>query len=276
MIIPADSILIQAGHSMNDLMQKTEDEIYIESQSNVIICNEENITGDQHFKKKTVIFQKNVDDFYHFYRSQGKNPTGVSNVLYARSHVVKGTGLAIVCAVGKNTQYGMSLSQDILDVQGNIINEENELKDILDAYTMKVGTYAYWISLLFLVLMVAREALEEHGVIESFTREERNSKAEKLHYFLNVFMYAIVLIVVIVPGALPLSVVYCLSEYSNLELFDQGKIIFKSIKCLDYMSRINCLLLEKQGSFTNNGNTQVKKLMKSGIDFCVEGGLESD
>ena len=123
MIIPADSILLQAGHSMNDLMEKSEDEIYIESQANQVVCNEENITGDQNFKRKTVIFQKSVDDFYHFYRSQGKNPTGVSNVLYARSHVVKGTGLAIVCAVGKNTQYGMSMSQDTLDVKGHIIHE---------------------------------------------------------------------------------------------------------------------------------------------------------
>ena len=141
---------------------------------------------------------------------------------------------------------------------------------------MKVGVWAYWISLLFFVLMITREWMETQGYIESNRYVHQNTRAEKLHYALNVFMYTIVLIIVIIPEALPLAVVYCLSEYSNLELFDKGKIIFKNIKCLDYMSRINCLLLEKQGSFTNNDNIQVKKLLRSGIDFCAGDEPRSD
>jgi magnesium-transporting ATPase (P-type) len=35
------------------------------------------------------------------------NDQDLSNVLYAKSYVIKGKGKAIVCAVGHRTQFGM-------------------------------------------------------------------------------------------------------------------------------------------------------------------------
>lgn len=76
---------------------------------NHIQTNEEEVTGIGKYQKKMVINSSDLKEFRE--DAQGfENLKKISNVLYARSYVVKGHGKAIVCAVGNNTQYGMSLT----------------------------------------------------------------------------------------------------------------------------------------------------------------------
>ena len=70
-IIPADSIIIEGSN---------------------IECQEKNVTGEQGFKNKGVL---NQDDI--------RNEAEISNILYAKSYILRGHGTAVVCAVGHRT-----------------------------------------------------------------------------------------------------------------------------------------------------------------------------
>ena len=59
----------------------------------------------------------------------------------------------------------------------------------------------------------------------------------------------VTLIISIIPEALSLAVIYCLSAYASLKIFNNGDIIFRKLKSLENMGRVNCLCLEKQSTF---------------------------
>jgi magnesium-transporting ATPase (P-type) len=56
------------------------------------------VTGINYYKKKGVLTLENVK----------KNQNDYSNVLYNKSYIVDGFGKAVVCAVGKRSQYSMT------------------------------------------------------------------------------------------------------------------------------------------------------------------------
>lgn len=70
-------------------------------------------------------------------------------------------------------------------------------------------------------------------------------------YFLNLIVVVVSIIIGIVPEGLSLAVLYCLSEYATLSIFKNGKLVFSKLKSLENMGRVSCLVLEKQGTFTN-------------------------
>ena len=59
MIIPADTILIQAGHSADEVIQNDMDKkkklIFKNSNEKKVIVTEEEVTGEHDFKQKTAI-----------------------------------------------------------------------------------------------------------------------------------------------------------------------------------------------------------------------------
>ena len=67
---------------------------------------------------------------------------------------------------------------------------------------------------------------------------------------LRLVILVLTLIISIIPEAVTLAVIYCLSEYSSLQIFSQGKVIFKNVRTLENAGRISVLCLEKAGTLT--------------------------
>lgn len=78
---------------------------------------------------------------------------------------------------------------------------------------------------------------------------------------------ALTLLISVIPEALSLAVIYCLSEYSSLHSFNSGHILFKRLKSLENMGRLDCLCIEKQGTLTLSDGMEVETFKFSGIDF---------
>lgn len=64
--------------------------------------------------------------------------------------------MAIVCAVGENTQYGISKTTSLEDQVGHILNETTILRDELDNYTIRMGYFAYTCGALFFVSAIVK------------------------------------------------------------------------------------------------------------------------
>lgn len=68
----------------------------------MLVVNEKEVTGDSEYKNKMPINQKSYVKFNAFYQNC-KDKKKISNVLFARSSIVSGEGIAVVCAVGRYT-----------------------------------------------------------------------------------------------------------------------------------------------------------------------------
>lgn len=261
MIIPADSILIQAGHNLDesisskDTRQRNRFKTKFE---NGIVCSEEELTGEHEYKQKTPITCKSAEEFLRLCERYQIEPSKISNVLYAKSYIVKGQGTALVCAVGAHTQYGISLSGNLTDLDGHILTEQLELKDLLQAYSIYMAKLVNIFVVIFMSAMIGRFYLQNQGYLEEFAKKKTTS-LDYFDYFLKCLIMNITLIISVIPEALTLAVIYCLSEYSSLELFSKGKLVFRKLKSLENMGRVNCLCLEKQGTLTSCGKMQVKE-----------------
>lgn len=85
-MIPADSIITEIDSQTNQIAQ--------------VECNESEVTGvkTMQIKRKLPLSEEDA---------QLLQDQNLSNVLYAKSYIIKGKGKAIVCAVGHRTQFGM-------------------------------------------------------------------------------------------------------------------------------------------------------------------------
>lgn len=225
---------------------------------------EVDVTGRQKYQKKTVINSKDIHQFVSESRHI-RSKKSISNVLFARSYVVTGHGKALVCAVGANTQYGMSLAGDNLESQGHIIDEELEFKDMLESYSIKIGIFANYFAVFYIVSMMYK-----HHYSFSHDSENDAKLGKDLQHLLQLFIYALTLMISVIPEALSLAAIYCLSEYSSLNVFESGKIMFRRLKSLENMGRVDCLCLEKQGTLTISGGMRVETLKLSGTDFLLD------
>jgi len=143
----------------------------------------------------------------------------------------------------------MSLTGSINDVEGHILDEQVEFKDLLDSYSIRIGKIANLIGILFFTGMMVRYYLEMTNKLPVY-HEHGRTKADMFAFILRCIIISITLVISIIPEAISLAVIYCLSEYSSLMMFKNGKIVFRKLKSLENMGRVNCLCLEKQGTFT--------------------------
>jgi P-type E1-E2 ATPase len=89
---------------------------------------------------------------------------------------------------------------------------------------------------------------------------EGASKYVLFNLLLKLIIITITLIIAIIPEGLSLAVIYCMSEYSSLSIFSKGKLIFRKLKTLDNLGRVNCLCLEKGGTLTNHDKMIIEKI----------------
>jgi magnesium-transporting ATPase (P-type) len=134
MMIPADSIIIDVNSEFRNRVE----------------CNESDVTGLKTMQIKGKLDKSNCND-------------DLSNVLYSKTYVVRGSGKAIVCAVGHRTQFGMPVE---FEDDYQIRDEKSPFKDMLSAYSLKLGNYGNYLVIFLIALIPFRRFLEAKGIIE--------------------------------------------------------------------------------------------------------------
>ena len=129
-------------------------------------------------------------------------------------------------------------------MQGHILNEKLEFKDLLENYSVNVGILAWCAGIILFGGMLFRFHLEDEGYIVLTDSQRLQDKSLYSFLFKQVIMM-LTLIIGIIPEALSLAVIYCVSAYASLDIFNSGSIIFRRLKSLENMGRVNCLCLEK-------------------------------
>lgn len=131
--------------------------------------------------------------------------------------MLKGQGIAIACAVGGQTQIGISEGGSIADAL-HIVDEKLEFRDILNTYMAKVGIKANIFGLLFMILMLIRHWLECYGFV--MTNQKLNDQPILLDYnkMLQIIIITLTLIIAVIPESLDLAVLECISVLSQVNL----------------------------------------------------------
>jgi magnesium-transporting ATPase (P-type) len=93
-------------------------------------------------------------------------------------------------------------------------------------------------------------------------------------YILKLVIISITLVISVIPEALTLAVIYCLSEYASLSIFESGNIVFRKLKSLENMGRVNCLCLEKQSTFTDVEKQKVEEFKMTGFNLRLGDKIE--
>jgi magnesium-transporting ATPase (P-type) len=113
--------------------------------------------------------------------------------------------------------------------------------DLIDNRVVKLGSMAHYVALFFVILRLIRWELIHFKVLKS----ELHSNLS-IAFFLNeTIIAALCLILAIVPEALKLAFIYCIAQYTTMEIFKKGDITIRDLKSLCKMSDIQILCLEK-------------------------------
>lgn len=215
MIMPADCILIQAGHPrQTSIDDKVRINRTFKCSSEIMLLNEKEITGDDNYKPKMPIDFTTADEYEKAYTSL-KRHKELSNVLYAGSIVASGEGVAVVCAVGPNTQLGMFV-KSVFQPNNTNVNDEMKISGLLDEYLSKCTNFSYVIiSVLFGFMVLNRLLTKKYESIEM-----------NLDYYLNAIIVSFCLLMALVPEALYMTMTKSLGEFTQLKLFKEQKLQF--------------------------------------------------
>ena len=158
--------------------------------------------------------------------SQGSTPH-ISNLLFAGNYVLKGEGVAVVCAVGVHSRkYMTSGRAEKIGFSNKFV-----LTDSLDNLNVYLGILANWAGVVFLLGMAVRYYLAKHKYIDTPTHQSNQSPQPGIHmddqkeehdasssmyisfsiYLLDNFVCSLCLVLAIMPEALPLAYTYCIA-----------------------------------------------------------------
>ena len=234
MRIPADSIIIEVSPNKDNNMEG-EPEPYIE-------CNEGDVTGYFCQQNKGVLKKEAI------FKNSGN---ALSNILYAQSFVVSGSGKAIVCCVGQRTQWGLPV-----DIETDISLEKKKtpFKEVLEKYSHRMGGYTNKIVLMLIILIIIRATLEWLGILQSGgmggdSDGEQPDLAEFLTKLISkvlkmVTVY-IALIIALLPEAVTMAFAACIVSYTEDEaLSETFKIMFNELKCLETAGQVGFICLD--------------------------------
>ena len=226
MMIPADSIIIDVNSEFKNRVE----------------CNESDVTGLKTMQIKGKLDESNCND-------------DLSNVLYSKTYVVRGSGKAIVCAVGHRTQFGMPVE---FEDDYQIRDEKSPFKDMLSAYSLKLGNYGNYLVIFLIALIPFRRFLEAKGIIEcSIDNEDlllgagvnqckmSTSYVEFITIFFQMIIVCLTLVIALIPEALPLAFGVCIRAYSKLDIISKDRnILFQKVKSIEAVGQANCICLE--------------------------------
>ena len=146
----------------------------------------------------------------------------------------------------------------------NIKNEKTDFKDILEDHNVYIGKIGNkYFAATFIIIFLIR------GSVMFYYDHDFKHLAQKdivlLKMFLDILQVCICLTISLIPEALMLAVIICLSEYTSMSLIESGKLVFRKLKALETMGNINCLCIEKEGTLTMSDNMQVAVIQIYGV-----------
>ena len=205
--IPADCIIIEA----NDLS-----------------CSEAALTGEPDGLPKEPVNEANVR-------------TSPDPFLLQASLCEKGSGKAIVLAVGNNTNQGRA------GLSMNITNDQTPLQKKLDRIAEGIGKLGVCVAILTFIAIVVTT------LIKTFKDDSREFDMQFVTDVCNGLVIAITVIVVAVPEGLPLAVTISLA-YSVGKMYEEQNLVRK-LHSSETMGNANEICTDKTGTLTQNKMT---------------------
>lgn len=160
---------------------------------------------------------------------------------------MEGTGIMVIAAVGKNSQYGrlklvLQAADDSTPLQ--------EKLTILADQIGKVGMYAAAATFVCMLGHIIHDAVVSGDFIGQLFR------VHTLHHLVDAFIIAVSIIVVAVPEGLPLAVTIALA-YSVGKMKDENNLV-RYLQACETMGGADNICSDKTGTLTKNFMSVVK------------------
>ncbi len=171
-----------------------------------------------------------------------EGPKGKTNpFLISGTKAVKGSGLVIVCTVGKNTVASIineNLKMKEADGDANKTALEKQLGDLAD----EIGQLGKFMAILIGSIMIAKEILIRWATGEAiFTMTLVDT-------FINSFIIGVIVLVVAIPEGLPMAVTISLA-FSVFKMKDEHCLV-KHLSASETMGNCNNICTDKTGTLT--------------------------
>ncbi|QIX01702.1 hypothetical protein AMS68_007219 [Peltaster fructicola] len=226
-ILVGDLLLVEPG----DILPV--DGIFISGHS--VRCDESSATGESDILKKT-----NADEVYSAMEA-GRPLKKLDPFMISGAKVTEGFGRMLVTSTGVHSSHGKTMLS---------LREENEATPLqmklnkMAEYIAKLGSAAAL--LLFIVLLIKFLAN---------LRYDSSSPAEKGRHFVEIFITAVVIVVVAVPEGLPLAVTLALAYATKRMLKDNNLV--RVLRSCETMGNATSICSDKTGTLTQNVMTVV-------------------
>ena len=211
-----------------------------------ISTDESNITGEPEHMNKISL-------------EEDTKPHGESDCfLLAKSTVMSGKGLGIVCAVGMHTQQGQAESKLNIDAEQTPLQEK--LEKIADLIGW-IGIYASILTFLASISnMVVHKLLNDQSLWEFST----------INKIMDSVILSITIVVVAVPEGLPLAVTISLA-YSVMKMKEDNNLV-RRLDASETMGGADQICSDKTGTLTQNKmsvvSIYIEDRIEKNIDHC--------
>jgi magnesium-transporting ATPase (P-type) len=191
-----------------------------------VTTDESNITGEPEHLNKTGLMDEEEPDEQS------------DNFLLAKSTIMSGKGLGVVCAVGEFTQQGQAQSK--LDISNEVTPLQAKLETIADM----IGWIGIYAAILTFVASVG------HMIIVKLLNHENLWEVHTLNILLNSLILSITIVVVAVPEGLPLAVTISLA-YSVMKMKEDNNLV-RRLDASETMGGADQICSDKTGTLTQN------------------------
>jgi len=172
--------------------------------------------------------------------------------------IAEGTGEAVICAIGTNTEMGR--------LQKKITEDDRELSPLqrkLERIADTIGIAGMWVAAFTVIGMCVNMLwvvmMDPHLSLFSMAT---------LKLFINILIMGVVIIVVAVPEGLPLAVTLALA-YSVSKMKDENNLV-RNLNSCETMGGANNVLTDKTGTLTKNDMTAVAISIEGQITIAIK------
>lgn len=222
--------------------------------------DESSITGESETLTKFQLSKV----FKHYKKTSPTSPDEEYDcLLLSGSKLTSGLGKAVVTAVGTQSIYGQTMASL------NVETEDTPLQKRLSQLTDSISVYGCVIAIVLFILLFVRflfNIIPEKGRFHDLDPAQKGSK------FMDIFITAVTVIVVVVPEGLPLAVTLALA-FATTRMTKDGNLV-RVLKSCETMGSATAICSDKTGTLTTNIMTVVqcfffgKRYKTSGDDIC--------
>ena len=190
---------------------------------------------------------------------------GISPFLISSSKLMTGTGLMVVCAVGKDSYYGK------LKIRIQAEQDETPLQIKLTVLAEQVGQVGMVSAAATFIAMFVHylyDCFAEGNFVESFV------SVETIHEVIEYFIIAVSIVVVAVPEGLPLSVTIALA-YSVGKMKDENCLV-RYLQACETMGGADNICSDKTGTLTKNLMTVTRIFSEQGVHDTIAREIITD